>query len=284
MPVYDQTYQHWEGQPRARAARFLPIAYEGVRLALKTKPSPLLNVLSRAMFVLSQLPFLSVLVAIFVSRMYQNGQSPFRAFAFDPESQTFYLEILRNETVWVLMFTVFIGSGLIARDLRVNAIEGYLAKPLTVLDYVLGKFLVIAFFLACVTLFPCLLLWVSDWLLSSEPGYLKRILPQLPRIVVLALLIIGTCGLTVLAVSSLTKSDKVAALTWIGGNMVLLIIGKMLSRLLQRQDLALISPFEAAISIGQQWFDPEAGSTRGSASTAGWVLGAYLLLSCVVVY
>jgi hypothetical protein len=282
MPVYDQTYQHWEGQVRARAARFWPIAFEGVRGALKTKPSPFLNVLSRAMFILSQLPFLFYLVVIFVTRLYTGFHIASRTF--DPASPRFYLDVLRNETVWVLMFTVFIGSGLIARDQRVNAIEGYLAKPLTVLDYVLGKFLVIAFFLSCVTLFPCLLLWLADWLLSSEAGYVQRILPQLGRIVVLSLLVIATCGLTVLAVSSLTKSDKVAALMWIGGNTVLFLVGKMMSKMLQRPDLALISPFEAALAIGRRWFDLESVDGEDSTLTAGWVLGAYLLVSTIILF
>src|SRR5262245_48015721 len=172
MPVYDQSYSHWQGQVRARSARFVPIALEGIRLLLKPKSSPFLNVLTRLMYIGSQLPFLVFLVASYFLHLPSMGMkdAPFLK-PFDPSQPSYYPEVLQSESVWVLLFTIFIGSGLIARDLSVNAIEGYLAKPLTVFDYVFGKFLVMAFFLACVTLFPCLFLWLADWLLSDEPGY-----------------------------------------------------------------------------------------------------------------
>lgn len=283
MPVYDQTYQRWDGQVRVRSARFLPIAFEGIRLLLKPKQSSFLNILTRLMYIGSQIPFLFFLVTIFIRRLYGLEKGPLQALQFDPTKASFYIEVLQNEMVWVLLFTIFIGAGLIARDLRVNAIEGYLAKPLTVLDYVLGKFLVIAFFLACVTLFPCLFLWLADWLLADESGYLMKVLPQLGRITLFSVLIIGTCGLTILAVSSLTKSDKVAAIIWIGGNVVLLFLGRVMSRILDFPALELISPFEAALTLGGGLFGL---SVRPGASLAlsGWVLVAYVSISSLLLY
>ncbi|MFO0983560.1 MAG: ABC transporter permease subunit [Planctomycetota bacterium] len=280
MPVYDQSYRHWQGQIKARSARCVPIAIEGIRLHLKSKPSPFLNVLTRVMYVLSQMPFLFFLVSIYVVRTKLLGDL---ATVFDPSKPQYYPQVLLAETIWVLLFTVFIGSGLIARDLSANAIEGYLAKPLTVFDYVLGKFLVMAFFLACVTLFPCLILWLADWLLASEAGYLGKVLPQLSRIVIYCSLTIAVCSLTILAVSSLTKNAKNAALLWIGGNMVLTFLGQMLSRILERPELELISPVRAALNFGGKLFDLEI-EVGASLTLCGLALLVYIASSAAILY
>jgi ABC-type transport system involved in multi-copper enzyme maturation permease subunit len=54
----------------------------------------------------------------------------------------------------IIMILVFCGAGLIADDLKHNALQLYFARPLKKRDYLTGKAAVIFFFLFIVTLVP----------------------------------------------------------------------------------------------------------------------------------
>ena len=75
------------------------------------------------------------------------ASSSFAQFSFlAPDPDTFR-EFLNQQSPFLFFITVYAGSGLIASDRRANALQVYLAKPLTRVQYVPGKLLVLAIFL-----------------------------------------------------------------------------------------------------------------------------------------
>ena len=54
-----------------------------------------------------------------------------------------FRQFLEQQEVFVFFITVYAGAGLIANDRRANALQIYLSKPLTRVEYIFGKFAIL---------------------------------------------------------------------------------------------------------------------------------------------
>jgi hypothetical protein len=132
----------------------------------------------------------------------------------NPELLFFYLA--RMQWIFVFLACLLVGAGLISEDRRANALELYLSRPVTVAQYVLGKFLAIAFFVALVTLVPALLAVLAQLALSwNEPGEIGRLLLLLPRTLVAGCAYVLVPSLVVLGASSLALKARNAAVGFV---------------------------------------------------------------------
>ena len=96
-------------------------------------------------------------------------------------AQTFR-EFLDWQNVFVFFVTILIGAPLIADDRRANALQIYLAKPLTRVEYIVGKLAVLFAFLAFVTWVPAMLLVVLQVLFAGSLDFLRNNLFIIPAI------------------------------------------------------------------------------------------------------
>ena len=71
-----------------------------------------------------------------------------------------FRQFLEQQEVFVFFITVYAGAGLIANDRRANALQIYLSKPLTRVEYIFGKLAILMTFLLLVTWVPAMLLLV----------------------------------------------------------------------------------------------------------------------------
>ncbi len=75
----------------------------------------------------------------------------------------FYAALMSVFVIPILLpLALAFGSGLVASDLRSNAIEAYFARPVTPLGYLFGRSLAFVGFLLAATLVPLLVVWGSD--------------------------------------------------------------------------------------------------------------------------
>jgi ABC-2 type transport system permease protein len=134
-----------------------------------------------------------------------------------PSAQTVFQYYLQVQ-VWVcLVLSVIVGSGLIAEDRRVNALEMYLSRPLAVWQYVLGKLSIMAFFLALITVAPvCLLILLQAFLTGFEGAELARLMDLAWRSIAAGTLFVGVLSLLILATSALSNRARNASILWIG--------------------------------------------------------------------
>ena len=146
MPIYDLSYRHWDGDLRGPGWRWWVIAEAGVRLLLSRK---------KFLFVLmaAWMPF--SIQAFMVYLMLVQGQSLGFSLGAGFFQQAFWIQLFP-----LILVTIYAGSGLIASDLAANALPLYFSKPITRMDYVLGKLAVIATFLILVFLAPVLILFL----------------------------------------------------------------------------------------------------------------------------
>jgi len=203
MPIYDQGYRRYEARAALRATRFWPITREALRLVLARRAF-------LALFGVAWVQFAARIVQILVVTRFPEAG---RVLPIDGR---LFGEFLAIQGFWVLMLSVFGGAGLVANDLRTGAILVYLSRPLTRRDYVLGKLGVLLALNLGVTLVPGLLLYAAALGLAPEQ-YLEWGLWWIgPAIVLQATLMSVTMSAVALAVSSLSKSARIAGLAFFG--------------------------------------------------------------------
>ncbi|MEM9555075.1 MAG: hypothetical protein AAGC60_12510 [Acidobacteriota bacterium] len=151
MAVFERTYRRWQGQPTARAGRFLVLFRYSIGEVFRSK-------WLTAYFALCFVYPLGSLLLIYLRR-----NAPFltvfpgfeQAIAVDPG---FFGVFVTVQQVFGFLLAVTVGPGLISRDLVNNGLPLYLSRPFTRGEYLLGKFSVLALLLSAVTWVPGLLL------------------------------------------------------------------------------------------------------------------------------
>src|SRR5262249_8413395 len=127
-----------------------------------------------------------------------------------------YSFFFKAELYCAMFLIVLVGPNLISRDLRFNALPLYFSRPLTRLDYFLGKLGVIGFFLAAVAVVPAVIAYLVGVCFSLDLGVIKDTHHLLWASIAYGLLIAVSAGTLMLALSSLSRRSIYVGLTWVG--------------------------------------------------------------------
>jgi ABC-2 type transport system permease protein len=129
-PIADLSYRNYDGPKTLDTARWWVITRNGLRVSFKKKSLWVL-------FALASLPYLFLLFFLFMGtfggEMMSDQLGDFRGLLLGAYGSAF----------WPLMIALMVGAGSIAADNRANALQVYLAKPVTKRDYLIGKWLAI---------------------------------------------------------------------------------------------------------------------------------------------
>jgi ABC-type transport system involved in multi-copper enzyme maturation permease subunit len=228
MPIYDQGYRRYEARGPLHQIRFWPITREALRLILAKRA--FLGLLA-----VSFLPFVVRVIQIYlVTRFPEAG----RVLPIDGR---LFGDFLNQQIGFTILISIFGASGLVANDLRTGAILVYLSRPLTQRDYIAGKLLVPLTLNLAVTLVPGLVLYSVGLALAPEQ-YLKWDLWWIaPAVVAHALAVSLVVSLVLLAISSLSRSARVAGLGFVGLVFGLEMVRLVLQNAFNRQEAVLLS-------------------------------------------
>ncbi len=260
MPIHDLTYRHWSGEWTSHPYRWWVITRQGIRLLTQKKRFLVL------MF-LSAIPFVVRAVMIYISTMIPaNAQ-------FLKVTPKFFEDFL-SQQMWFFTFaiTIYAGAGLIANDLKANALQIYLSKPITRRDYVIGKLGVLVFFLTLPTLIPALLLFLIAVLFQPTLDFLKQNYWVAGSITVYSVLIIFTYALVMLALSSLSRSSRFAGINFAAVLFFSQILYAILHEMLRSTWVAWISLANNVTQIGDLLF-----RNRPQYDSAAWLSLVVLL-------
>ncbi len=240
MPIHEVGYRRWEGELTSDWLRWIVVAGAGIRLVWKS------HWLRRMLF-FAWLPAAVTGVGFFVyeqSLEHQewhpgvvhlidwypdariNPESGVaarvkRAFQRDPESS--------RHQIWSLLLMAFfrypqgllmvllvgmIAPSLISLDFRSRAYLLYFSRPITPLEYIFGKALVIWTYLAAVTTVPALVLYVLGVLLSPELNVVLYTWDLPFRILLASLVLMLPTTSLALFFSSLTTESRYAGFAW----------------------------------------------------------------------
>ena len=269
MPIYEQSYRKHDARAPLRRARFWPITREALRLIL----------LRRAFLVLigvSLLPFIVRAVQIYVVTRFPEAGKVL------PVDGRLFGEFLNQQIAMTIILSVFGGAGLIANDLRTGAILVYLSRPLTRRDYVLGKLGVLLGLNLAVTLAPALALYgIGAAVAPAEYMRWERAWIG-PAIVLHGLLIASVVSLLALAVSSLSRSARIAGLGFVLLFVGLEVVRGVLGAMTRRPEAHILSLQNDLRIVGNRLF----GITDPVASVPTFypaLVLALVVIACLVV-
>jgi ABC-2 type transport system permease protein len=228
MPIYDQGYRRYEARSPLHQVRFWPITREALRLILAKRA--FLGLLAVAF-----VPFVVRVIQIYiVTRFPEAG----RVLPIDGR---LFGDFLNQQIGFTILLSIFGASGLVANDLRTGAILVYLSRPLTRRDYVAGKLLVPLLLNLSVTLVPGLALYLVGLALAPEQ-YLRWDLWWIaPAVVLHATAVSLVVSLVILAISSLSRSARVAGLSFVGLFFGLEMVRLVLQNGFHRREAVLLS-------------------------------------------
>jgi len=202
MPIHDQGYRRYGGERAPHGRAWAVIARAGIRTMLRKRAFIGLLLLSWA-------PFFVRAVQI-----YAAANLPQAAFlAATPEM---FRDFLTQQNTFVFFVAVYVGSGLIANDRRANALQIYLAKPLSRAEYAFGKLAVLLAFLLLVTWVPAIVLLLVQVMFAGNFTFLADNLHLFPAITLSSFLQALTVSAAMLALSSLSKSSRYVAILFAG--------------------------------------------------------------------
>jgi ABC-2 type transport system permease protein len=202
MPIHDQGYRRYTGTRAPAGRAWSVIAKAGVRTLLARRAFI-------GLLLLAWIPFLVRAVQIYAAANLPQAQ--FLA----PDARMFR-QFLDQQEVFLFFITVYAGSGLIANDRRANALQIYLSKPLTRLEYVFGKFAVLLTFLLLVTWVPAIMLLVIQVLFAGSFRFFVQNLFLLPAITIFSIVQATAVAIAMLALSSLSKSSRYVGVLYAG--------------------------------------------------------------------
>jgi ABC-2 type transport system permease protein len=202
MPIHDQGYRRYGGSKAPLGQGWAVIARAGIRSMFAKRT--FLGLLLLAWF-----PFFVRAV-----QFYAAANLP-QAAMLAPSADTFR-QFLQQQATFVFFVTVYVGAGLIANDRRANALQIYLSKPLTRVEYVIGKLAILATFLLLVTWVPAIVLLIVQMSFAGNFTFLKNNLFLFPAITVFTFIEVLLVAMTMLALSSLSNSSRYVGILYAG--------------------------------------------------------------------
>lgn len=231
MPIIDLGYRRWESERSSRYLRPLSITATGLKLVWR-------GVWLRRLLLLAWLPAIPMGIGFFIYE--QSLQDPrFQIFAIDFVGDAMNRPDLAMQLaedpekarhdIWALMLLTFfrypqalnivllfglVAPRLISFDLRSRAHLLYFSRPLTVVEYLLGKAMVLVVLLLLTVTIPALVVYLIGLSLSPDTSTVLQTWDLPGRILLAsASLAIPTASVAVLF-SSFTSESRYASFAW----------------------------------------------------------------------
>ena len=247
MPIHDQSYRHWEGSFKSHTFRWWVITREGLRIILRRKVFLIFIMAPPA-------------IMFFVHGAIVYGINVYgKLFNLDIVNAKFFFEFLMRQTFFISLICIFGGSGLIANDLKNNALQLYFSKSLTRLDYLTGKFAIIMILMAFLTIVPGIVLFLENAVISEGAVFIKGNYWILGSIIVCSLLFIVPTSFLILALSAVTRSSRYTAISFIAILIGTPIFSEILKEALDLKSAVFISYWENIYIIGRRLFGLSGG-------------------------
>lgn len=152
MAVYKRTYKAYSGPLTPAWSRFTVLSRYGLGSLFNSRPFT-------AFTVLCFVPFLVALVLIYVLNS-TTAQAVLQLGPHHPVvDKTWFLGFLAVEAWMGFILAAWGGPGMITRDFANHSVQLYLSRPLSRIEYLLGKASVMFILLSCISWVPALVLF-----------------------------------------------------------------------------------------------------------------------------
>jgi ABC-type transport system involved in multi-copper enzyme maturation permease subunit len=282
-----EVYRPFLGKLRDEPLRFWPLTTTGLRTALK----------QRKALVILYLPALIVTVILgFVVyiKFTAEGMLDEQSEELDFEQQivkgmvlaqaeqllgvvNLILEFSKGMGMFALLAVSWFASGLFCEDKKAGAHQLYFARPITRLDYFLGKFLIASFFALCAMFVPLFTVCIVASITSPEWSFLKEEWDVFLRVIAFSGLWTLVASSVVLLASSLASRKSFALLGVFAFVMMSLPVAGILGEFVDKRFLALALPID--LDALARWFFGRPQDDDVSLGSA-WAAVITLLVVC----
>jgi len=153
------------------------------------------------LMIVSWIPFVVRAVQFYIAANFSQ------AAIIAPSASTFR-DFFDQQDLFVFLVTITLGAAAIAQDRRANALQIYLSKPLTRVEYIIGKLSVLIAFLLFITWVPGILLLIVQVLFAGNFTFLKTNAYLFPAITLYAFVEAVMVSMCMLALSSLSTNSR----------------------------------------------------------------------------
>jgi len=281
-----EVYRRFGGELRAHPLRFWPLLVAGIRVGVKKKlplilyaPSLIGTIVVSGVVYLrfaaeEQLASEAVASAAGLQRMLAQ-----RAMKL-LEVRNLIIEFNQTISVFALLAVAWFGSGLLCEDRRVGAHQLYFARPLTRIDYFLGKLATVGFFGGLAMLVPGLVMCLVASYTSPNWSFLREEGDVVWRTIAYSAVWIAVTAPLVLCSSALFPRKSFALAGIFGFVMILHALGHILDELVGGSWVAL-SPFNNLEVISSTIFGV-AHHSHASVATSWKVLVGVVVATVLV--
>ncbi len=218
MSIREKGYHKWDGSLQKNPKRWWPVFRFTIRQIYNKR-------FAKALFAVELIPFLVFLFFSYIMYIANRPNAAILSFLRElpPEVRSlnyfFYSFYCFGPTVFFqyLILNLFCGADLISADLRSNAFSLYFSKPLTAIDYLIGKFFSLLFFLLLFSLLPGIVLLLLKIAFSGFDGLSLRLLFG---ILTFPLIAGSAMALMTLWISSLSSNSR-----WVKVIFILFFVG-----------------------------------------------------------
>ena len=237
--IHDQGYRRYRGRRAAHGRAWTIIARQHILPMLRRRGFVVLLLFAWS-------PFVVRAVQIYVAANVQQA-------SFLQATADTFREFLSQQSLFVFLVSIA-QAGLIADDRRAHALQIYLSKPLTRIEYILGKLVAILSYLLFVTMIPALLLLVLQVMFAGSTAFIRNNLFLVPAIIVYSLTQALLTAFALLALSSLSNSRRFVAVMYAGIIFFTAAMYQALRNITASTAWAWISPSDTLSVIGDAMF------------------------------
>ena len=205
MPIHRERYRRREDGVDLRGGAWAVIATNGLRTLVRKRAFLFL-------MILAWIPVIVRGVQIWAAANVP-GMSQIGMLAVTPRM---FRDFLNQQEPLIFFITVYAGSGLIADDIRANALQLYLSRPITRTQYIAGKAAILMAVLASVTFVPAMLLLLLVPAFAGSMKFLTDNLSLVASISAYSVIQITLSVFLILALSSTSKSRWFVAILYAG--------------------------------------------------------------------
>ncbi|MBB16209.1 hypothetical protein CMK22_13110 [Candidatus Poribacteria bacterium] len=247
MLIHDRSYHHWDGQLKSgRVSCWIIIARAELKILAQRK---------FVRFIVAIPPLIYFVVHGVLVYLVNYFPESTALLKIDPK---FFKQFLLRDPVFpgffVVLISVFAGTNLISKDLKYNALSIYLSKPISWIDYIIGKTSVIVILLLMITGIPCVLLFFEHSLLSNDLKFLVQNYWILGSILVYSLVVVFPLSLLIVTFSSLTTDARYAAVWFIAVLVGTPILQEIIEQVTRSRETEIISIWGNFDALGMQLF------------------------------
>jgi ABC-type transport system involved in multi-copper enzyme maturation permease subunit len=170
-------------------------------------------------------------------------------------NQRAFYDYVQLQAPMVLLLLLYAGAGMICNDMRNNLLDVYFSKPISWWDYVVGKVMALSFLGFSITGLPAIFLVLMHNILRPSTALLQESWWWPGSLMLFSAIIVLPCALSILACSSVLRSQGFAAITIFMTIITVSALGGLLANLLRDRDYILLSFPATLYRLGTELFD-----------------------------